>query len=334
MRVMRTLGDLGESALIARIERHARRGHRPWVRLGIGDDAAIVRARPGEDLVVSADTLVEDVHFRWETQSASLIGERALAANLSDLAAMGSRPLGCTLALSAPTDLAVSRVDALARGFTRAAERWSCPLVGGNVSRARETSLAVTVFGALPRGRALRRGDVKPGDRIGVTGPLGRCALERLRVERDGGAIRYVPEPRIAAGRAFLATAGHGGCVDLSDGLVTDLPHLLEGSGCGVRLDSDRVPRARGLDAGARRLGLEADTLAFAGGEDYELLLAWRSRGPSTDALSRKLGLAVHEIGRAVALPGIEGWPETLGKRHVWRHFDTPARRSTKARRR
>ena len=104
---MRTLGDLGESALIARIERQARRANRPWVRIGIGDDAAVLRARPGEDLVVSADTLVEDVHFRWATQSASVLGQRALAVNLSDLAAMGARPIGFTLALSAPEDTRV-----------------------------------------------------------------------------------------------------------------------------------------------------------------------------------------------------------------------------------
>lgn len=329
---MRTLRDIGESALIARIERRARRADRPWVRVGIGDDAAVVRPRSGEDLVVTADTLVEDVHFRWATQAAATVGRRALAVNLSDLAAMGSRPLGCTLALSAPPELPVARADALVRGFTAAAERWSCPLVGGNVSRARETSLAVTVFGALPRGRALRRGAVRPGDRIGVTGPLGRSALERSRVERRGGAIRFVPEPRLAAGRALLAAPGHGGCIDISDGLVRDLRHLLADSGFGARLEADRIPRARGLDASARRLGVDADALVFAGGEDYELLFTWRSRGPSTRVLSRRLGLRIFEIGRVQATPGIDGLPKHLSHREEWRHFDSSRRRSTKSR--
>lgn len=329
---MRTLRDIGESALIARIERHARRADRSWVRLGIGDDAAIVRARPGEDLVVSSDTLVEEIHFRWKTQAPATLGRRALAVNLSDLAAMGSRPLGCTLALSAPPDLPVSRADALIRGFTAAAERWLCPLVGGNVSQAGETSLAVTVFGGLARGQALRRGDVRAGDRIGVTGPLGRSALERHRVERTGGAIRFVPEPRIAAGRAFLAMPAHGGCVDLSDGLVRDLPHLLAGSGCGAQIDADRVPRARGLNAAARRLELDPAALVFAGGEDYELLLTWRSNGPSAAQLSRRLGLRIFEIGRVQASPDVEGFPEHLGKRQGWRHFDAVPRGSSKLR--
>ena len=117
LRRMQTLAELGEAALIARIEARARKAAKPWVVIGIGDDAAVVKPRAGEDLVVSADTLVEDVHFRFSTQYPATVGRRALAVNLSDLAAMGARPLGCTLALSAPADLAVARALSLVDGL-------------------------------------------------------------------------------------------------------------------------------------------------------------------------------------------------------------------------
>ncbi len=155
---MRTLADLGEFGLIDRIQRLARSGPRAQVVLGIGDDAAMLRPRPGEDLVVSSDSLVEDVHFRWSTQAATSVGQRALLVNLSDLAAMGARPLGFTLALAAPAELELSRLDGVIRGLQKAALRHACPLVGGNLTRASETSLAITVLGAVKSGRALRRG--------------------------------------------------------------------------------------------------------------------------------------------------------------------------------
>ena len=179
------LGDLGEFGLIARIERAAAKLPRSRaVVLAIGDDAAVLRPRSGEDLVVTTDSLVENVHFRWRTQSARTVGRRALAVNLSDLAAMGARPLGFTIALVAPPELAVRSLDGLVAGLLHEARQHACPLVGGNVSRGGETSLGVTAIGAVKRGRALSRRGARAGDRILVTGALGDGRHPRHRQRR------------------------------------------------------------------------------------------------------------------------------------------------------
>ena len=317
---MQTLRDIGEAGLIERIKARARRANRSWVAIGIGDDAAVLRPASGKDLVVSADTLVEDVHFRWKTQAAATVGRRALAVNLSDLAAMGARPLGCTLALAAPPELSVQTALSIVEGLVSEAEKWRSPLVGGNVTRARETSLAVTVFGVLPRGRALRRGDVRAGDRLCVTGRLGGAALDFMRAEREGASIRRVPQPRLEAGSRLLATKGHGGCVDLSDGLVRGLEELLKGTGLGAEIEAKAIPRARGLVAGARRLKLDPEVLALTGAEDYELLFALRSRAESTARLAGRLRVPISQIGRVVSAPGIAGVPQAI-LRHAWEPF-------------
>jgi len=296
------LGDLGEFGLIERIERAvARSGVRSAaVVLGIGDDAAILRARRGEDVVVTTDALVEGVHFRFATQSPRAIGRRALAVNLSDLAAMGARPLGCLLALAAPPELPLRTLDGVLAGMLREAARHGCPLVGGNVARARETSLVITALGAVARGRALTRRGARAGDRILVTGTLGGAALELARAERGAGTLRRVPTPRLAAGRALARVRGVGACIDVSDGLEADLAHLLEPAGLTALLDPGRIPQPPGFQAACRRLGLDPDALARGGGEDYELLFTVRPGAPSAAALARRLGVPVSEIGRAV----------------------------------
>ncbi len=176
------LRDLGEFGLIDRIERAARRlGPSRGVVLGIGDDAAVLRAGPREDLVVTTDALVEDVHFRWSSESPRIVGRRALVASLSDLAAMGARPLGFTCALVVPPTLSLRTLDGVLNGLLWEAQTHSCPLVGGNLSRGRETSLTLTAMGAVRRGRALTRSGARFGDRICVTGSLGGVALDRAR---------------------------------------------------------------------------------------------------------------------------------------------------------
>ncbi|MGH0037102.1 MAG: thiamine-phosphate kinase [Myxococcota bacterium] len=321
---MQTLADIGERALIARIARHIERaaGRAPRsVALGIGDDAALLRlpARAGEQLVVSTDSVVEDVHFRWSDEAPATIGRRALVANLSDLAAMGARPLGFTVALAAPPELPVERVDGLARGLAREAAAFACPWVGGNLSRARETSLAIGILGTVEGGRALRRRDVRAGDPVFVTGALGGQALARLRAERAGVAIRRVPTPRLAAGRALGRLAGRGGCIDVSDGLARDLHNWLDGTGLGASIDRESLPRARAFDAACRRLGVDPEGLLVSGGEDYELLFSVRPRAASAARLARRLGVPVTRIGRIEGSPGVSGLPAGSGP--GWSHF-------------
>ena len=310
------LRDVGELGLIARIERLAREQPRSRsVVLGIGDDAALLRARAGEDVVVTTDALVEGVHFRLDQETARVAGRRALAANLSDLAAMGARPLGFVLALAAPPSASLAAVLGIVRGMLDLGRRFACPLVGGNVTRARELSLSICAVGAVARGRALRRDRARPGDRIFVTGTLGGAALERAR-----GRVRRTPEPRLGAGRALARLRGVGACIDVSDGLTSDLAHVCRASGVRARIDSARVPTPRGFAAACARARRDPLALALAGGEDYELLFTLRPGAAGERALARRLGVPVAEIGVTEAgLPGIAGLPPGIGA--GFRHF-------------
>jgi thiamine-monophosphate kinase len=320
-----TLEELGETGAIARIARAARRGGAPGVRLGIGDDAALLRPPPGEDLAVSTDALVEDVHFRWRSESPRHVGRRALAASLSDLAAMGARPLGCLLALAAPPGLPLARFDGLVAGLLHEARAHACPLVGGNLSRDRHTSLCLTVLGIVPRGRALTRRGARAGDRVCVTGSLGGMALAVARAERCGAPLRWLPSPRLRAGSALARLPGIGGCIDVSDGLEVDLEHLLEGTALAADLDPGALPVPPGFAAACRRLGLDPEDLARGGGEDYELLFTVRPDGPSATLLTRRLGLPVTPIGRLVR-------GRHRGRPRGWRHFGAPGDRVARGR--
>jgi thiamine-monophosphate kinase len=312
------LRDLGEFGLIDRIERAARRVALPRaVVIGIGDDAAVLRPRAREDIVVSTDALVAEVHFRFATQRARTVGRRALIANLSDLAAMGARPLGFTLALAAPPDLPVRTIDALLAGLLVEAAAHACPLIGGNVSAASELSLTLTVLGAAARGRVLRRGRVRVGDRLFVTGRLGVAALALAKAERDGGMIRALPTPRLQAGRALARMPAVSGCIDLSDGLHADARQLLADRRLEAVIDVAAVPRPRGFAAACARLGVDPEPLLLGGGEDYELLFSVRGAAPGAAALGRRLGVAVAEIGRVRAARGAAGDRSPAG----WRHF-------------
>jgi len=310
------LSDLGEFGVIDRIARAVRRMGVPrHVVIGMGDDAAVLRPRRGEDLVASTDAMVEGVHFRWSTMSPRTLGRRALVANLSDLAAMGARPLGFVCALAAPPDTPVARIDGLVAGLLAEAERHGCPLVGGNLSAAREAVLTITALGAVSTGRALRRSGARAGDRLFVTGVLGAAALEVARAEAGRGRVRRVPTPRLEAGRTLARLSGIGGCIDLSDGLASDLGHLLEGAPLHAEIEVGAVPRPPGFDAACRRARLDPEDLLLAGGEDYELLFSARpARGEA--ALARALGVPVTAIGRIV-----RGRAEGEGSAPGWRHF-------------
>ena len=313
---MRTLADLGEFGLIERIRRRAGSVAGREVVLGIGDDAAIVRPRSGEDMVMSTDACVERVHFDWSIQSPRSVGRRALVANLSDLAAMGARPVGFTCALAAPPSLTLHRFDGVLGGLLEEAKTWGCPLVGGNLTRASRLQLSITVLGAVRRGQALRRDGLKPGTRIFVTGVLGASALDRLRAQSQGTRLRHVPVPRLMAGRALSRKKTRCACIDLSDGLAGDLDHLARASGVGIEINSESLPLPRGFAEGCARVGEDPLKVAITGGEDYELLFGLASDA-SAAALGRQLGTLVTEIGVATRQQGVRGLP--AGK--AWRHW-------------
>ena len=316
---MRTIAELGEFGLIDRIRGRAGSRRASGVVIGIGDDAAVLRARGGEDVVLSTDACVEGVHFDWSIQTARAVGRRALVANLSDLAAMGARPLGFTCAMSAPPSLPLRRFDDLLGGMLEEASAHGCPLVGGNLTRSRQLQISIAVVGAVRRGHALRRDALRPGDRLFVTGDLGRGVLDRLRAQAGRRRARHVPAPRIEAGRALARMRACRVCIDISDGLAGDALHLAEASGVGLEIDASRLPLPRGYARACAALGRDPVALAASGGEDYELLFALRPGAPgaSEAALARRLGVTVTEIGSATRTPGLRGLPVEAG----WRHW-------------
>ena len=259
----------GEFDLIQRIQ--ARAAARPDVILGIGDDAAIVQVPPGHELVISTDTLIAGVHFPAETSAAD-IGWKALAVNLSDLAAMGAQPAWISLALTLPAADS-DWLDGFLDGFCELADQHGVALVGGDTTRG-PLSISITAHGLLPAATALRRDGASIGDDIWVTGTLGDAA-GALRQWRGQGLqsakLRYRldrPTPRVTAGIALRGLAS--AAIDVSDGLVADLGHVLRRSSRSAEIDLGRLPTSRTL---AEHFPLEAERwrLQLAGGDDYEL---------------------------------------------------------------
>lgn len=297
--------------------------HRPTrgVALGQGDDCALLLPEVGTRLAVSVDTSLADVHFPRNAPPEA-IGHRALAVNLSDLAAMGARPCWFVLALTLPDDVSEPWLAAFSEGLHDLARAHDIALVGGDVTRGRELSITITVHGELPAEGAILRHGARCGDLLAVTGALGgahgglRAWFDGARAPDDQLLNAYLrPQPRIEAGLALrdLATAG----LDISDGLLADLGHLCTRSGVGADLDEASIPLAPGL---CEALGAEeALGAALGGGDDYELLIALDPRDEATARKRMKaLGLELYVIGRVVSKEGIRGVDT---KRQGWQHF-------------
>jgi thiamine-monophosphate kinase len=259
---------------------------------GIGDDAAVLELAPGQQLVASTDACVEGVHFRREWLSPEEIGCRATVAALSDLAAMGALPVGLLLALGVPTEWTGSLV-ALSRGVGDAAAAAGCPIIGGNVSRARDLSLTITVLGASSR--PLTRRGVLPGDELYVTGRLGgpraavRSWMEGSMPRVEHRARFVAPRPRIAEAR-WLSDAGCHAAIDVSDGLIADAGHLAQASGVHLDLDLAALPCVKGVTLDE----------AASGGEEYELVVAFPAEPPlDVVAFEQRFGVPITRIGVA-----------------------------------
>ncbi len=303
---------MGEFELI---RRHFLRAAPPGsaVVLGVGDDCALLQPPPGEQLAVSSDMLVEGRHFLAGTDPQAL-GHKALAVNLSDLAAMGARPLGFTLALSLPA-VSEAWLAAFSQGLLALADRHACPLVGGDTT-AGPLNLCITVLGSVKPGQALRRDSAQPGDDLWLSGRTGeaRLALERqfgtawacsLPIDAHADAALQTrlhwPEPRLALGLALAGVAR--AALDVSDGLAGDLGHVLAASGVGASIDEAALPLApalAGLPEPHRRECL------LHGGDDYELLFtADPSRRTDVQAAGKASGTAVTRIGCIEQAPGL-----------------------------
>ena len=289
------------------------------IALGIGDDCALLRPPPGMQLAVSTDLLVEGRHFFASVDPAAL-GHKALAVNLSDLAAMGAEPLAFTLALALPPERAANHawMSAFAQGLFALADAHRCTLMGGDTT-AGPLNLCITVFGQVPTGQALRRDGAQAGDDIWVSGTLGEARLALLALQ---GKLSLPPErlaalrqrlerptPRVALGLALRGMATSA--IDLSDGLVGDLGHILRASGVGAELDTRSLPTdARSASpAGPLADQPPIDTAvqhALTGGDDYELLFTAPARlRPSVLSASQRSATPVVRVGAIQPTQGL-----------------------------
>lgn len=333
---MRKTAHPGELEFLRAIRRLA--GSRAsGVALGIGDDCAMLRARPGEEVAVTTDLSIDGRHFRLDWHTPESVGHRVLARGLSDLAAMGARPLAAFLSLGLPPALTVRRTrksgakswaDRFYDGLLALAAQHTTPLAGGDLAESPVALADIVLVGAVPRGRALLRSTARAGDLLYVTGTLGGAAagllaLSQLAPHRRARitaancpaelAPHLFPQPRLAQGLWLQRHGAASAAIDISDGLSTDLMHLCEESGLAAEIDSGALPIAAHA------------TLAQAlhGGEDYELLFT----APASARLPRRIaGVPITLIGRMVKArkPQIilltEGAAMPLAPRG-WQHF-------------
>ncbi|MEO3690738.1 thiamine-phosphate kinase [Roseateles paludis] len=288
------------------------------VAVGIGDDCAALVPTPGHHWLISSDMLVEGRHFLPTVDPAAL-GHKALAVNLSDLAACGATPRGFTLALALP------RVDeawlaGFSQGLFALADAHACPLVGGDTTQG-PLNICITVFGEAPAGQMLRRNGAKPGDEIWVSGRLGdaRLALEAFRGRVSSAGLDVLrpamerPTPRVALGQALRGIATSS--IDISDGLAGDLGHILAASGVGACLDLPALPRSPQLAAQPRAAQIEC---LLAGGDDYELVFTASPGHALPD-----VGLPLYRIGVIEPEPGLRVRDEAGQLLPTsWRSFD------------
>ncbi len=270
--------------------------------LGIGDDCALLTPSAGAQMAISSDMLVEGRHF-FAGADARLLGHKCLAVNLSDLAAMGARPVAFTLALALP-EANPAWLDGFSRGLFALADAFDCELIGGDTTKGPLT-ICITIFGELLPGQALRRDAAKVGDDVWISGTLGdarlalagyrgECALDAASLQLVGARM-HAPTPRVALGRALASGALAHAALDISDGLVGDLGHILAASKVGATLDADALPAGPVL-AGQDRVLRRRFTAA--GGDDYELCFtAAPAQRAAIAAAAAGCGTAVTRVG-------------------------------------
>jgi len=281
----------------------------PGAVLGVGDDCALLAPSPGMQLAVSSDMLLEGRHFSPQDSPAG-IGHKSLAVNLSDLAAMGATPRWATLSIALP-EADDAWLTAFARGFFRMADMHGIELVGGDTTRGALT-ISITVIGEVPPDQALRRDGAQPGDDVWVSGTIGSAALAlayrqgRLSMEQVDAArvlpALYLPTPRVELGIALRGVASSA--IDISDGLLADLGHILERSQVGARLEFAALPTLPVAQAYLHEK--VAVDCVLAGGDDYEL--CFTAAPDKRDAVleaAAGAGVAVTRIGRITATPAL-----------------------------
>jgi thiamine-monophosphate kinase len=306
------LREFGEAALIRKIRENFQT--KEYVTIGIGDDAAVFDLPPGYSAVFCSDLVAENAHFIRNLHPPDSIGYKAVAVNVSDVGAMGGVPMHFLISLALPGDLDVAWVDRFLGGVERACTDFGVSLVGGDSSSSDRIFVDVSMIGRVPIGRTVRRSGAQAGDNVYITGTLGGSALgfELLKTGNtsDAAVKRHLfPQPRHRVGAA-AADRAHA-MIDVSDGLSTDLGHILDESGVSARIYKDRIPAA----AGAR------DDHVLHGGEEYELIIV----GPELP--SEIESVSVTRIGEIIASPLdhqlflIDGTKESILSAKGWQHF-------------
>lgn len=275
--------------------------------IGIGDDCAVMPTGEGE-LLFSTDLLMEGVHFLRNESSPEDVGWKAAAVNLSDIAAMGGTPVATFLSIALPKDAQGEWAERFIEGYTDISRQYDVPLLGGDTtSSLRDIAVNVGVLGRCPSGRRLMRNGAKVGETIYVTGPLGDSAggLQAILkgIERTEDVTRLIcrhkrPIPRIEAGRLLMESGKAGAMMDISDGIGSDLRHIMKASGVGAVIDLERLPLSPELVSVCKEQGWDIYEMATSGGEDFELMFT------APAGLENELDIAVYPIGKIV--PGNE----------------------------
>jgi len=271
-----------EDQLIERVRRKfpLSRAQKDGLRVGIGDDAAVLRSRIGTECIVTTDAFLENVHFRRKTYPPKALGYKALARATSDIAAMGARPRYFFLTIGLPNASAGAWFDDFLDGMARAAQRFNLVLAGGDTTKYPAVVASLTVLGEADRGRAILRSGARPGDFLCVSGRLGEAELGLRLVQRRLHERRrwtnllrkhLYPEPRLAMGQWLSMNRCATSMIDTSDGLSTDLQHICKASGVGAVVWTAKIPAVK-VPRGLQRSGLDHLEMALHGGEDYELL--------------------------------------------------------------
>lgn len=305
------VSDFGEFNLINKIKNNS--VNSSGVIKGIGDDAAVLEAGVGQNLLVSSDMLIEGKHFLKEKISPFELGHKSLAVNLSDIAAMGGKPRYALLSTGWPKDLEVSYVEEFYQGFKELAKKYGVNLVGGDTVNSPQIIIDVTILGESEAGRAVLRSGAQPGDIVAVTETLGNsgaglaCILknikgeDKLELETINWAIKHhlKPEPRVEAGQ-LLSRLGATAMIDVSDGLASEINHICKKSKVKATIAKERIPLSKELKQLSKLIEKEDPyNWALYGGEDYELLAtlpANRFQGIK-EVFENQTGLSLTKIG-------------------------------------
>lgn len=271
------LKEIGEFGFIERFKPHFSELVQDG-QIGIGDDCAIIPANECEDWLFTTDMLMEDVHFLRNVIKPDELGYKALAVNLSDIAAMGGTPIGSFLSIAVPADLDVEYLDAFMDGYRKLSAKFNTPLLGGDTTKSfKHFAINVSVIGKCKNGEARKRSMAKEGDLICVTGYLGDSAggLQAIINQIDSDNLirkHHLPEPRIKEGLFLAQNSAVHAMIDISDGIASDLNHILKASAVSAKIDINKLPISQQLKKVSVANGWNYIELATAGGEDYELL--------------------------------------------------------------